>query len=122
MIADFTEHLVELELRLQAPSTRCDRAALVALLSEAFREFGASGRVWRRGAIIERLSPEPGPRLVSDQFRCDRLSNELALLTYECRETGSRNVTRRTLRSSLWRLEGDTWRMLFHQGTVVPPA
>jgi hypothetical protein len=110
-------HLIELELRLQLSTTRKDAAALAQLLSEDFREFGASGRVWNRASIIAELSAETPNEIISENFECQRLSNKLALLTYECR-----NPTRRTLRSSLWRLEGDNWRLLFHQGTVIPPV
>ena len=44
-------HLIELELRLQASTTRKDAAALAELLSEDFREFGPSGHVWNRASI-----------------------------------------------------------------------
>ena len=117
MIEDLEAHLIELELRLQAPSIRKDAAATAELLSDTFREFGASGRVWDRAGIIAELSTETPYQIVSENFECERLSSELALLTYVCNST-----TRRTLRSSLWRLEGDKWRILFHQGTVIPPA
>ncbi len=32
------------------------------------------------------------------------------------------NPNRKTLRSSLWRLEGQSWRVLFHQRTIVLPG
>jgi hypothetical protein len=110
-------HLIELELRLQVSTTRKDAAGLAELLSDDFREFGASGRVWNRASIIAELSAEMPYPIISENFECQRLSSELALLTYVCR-----NPSRRTLRSSLWRLEGDSWRVLFHQGTVIPPV
>jgi hypothetical protein len=117
MKEDLEAHLIELELRLHAPSTRKDSAATAELLSDTFREFGASGRVWDRAGIIAELSIETPNQMVSENFECERLSSELALLTYVCN-----HPTRRTLRSSLWRLEGDKWRILFHQGTVIPPS
>jgi hypothetical protein len=115
MIEDLADHLIELELRLQTPLTRKDVVATAELLSETFREFGASGRVWDRAGIVAELSTEIPYRIVIENFECERLSNELALLTYVCK-----SPARRTLRSSLWRLEGETWRIFFHQGTVVP--
>jgi hypothetical protein len=110
-------HLVELELRLQVSTTRKDAAALAELLSEDFREFGASGRVWNRASTIAELSTETPHQIISENFECERLSSELTLLTCVCR-----NPIRKTLRSSLWRLEGDSWRMVFHQGTVISPV
>ena len=90
---------------------------MAELLSNTFREFGASGRVWDRAGIIAELSTGIPCQIVSENFACERLSSELALLTYVCN-----NPTPRTLRSSLWRLEGKKWRILFHQGTVIPPT
>jgi hypothetical protein len=52
MTESLEAHLIELELRLQVSTTRKDAAALAELLSEDFREFGASGRVWNRASII----------------------------------------------------------------------
>jgi hypothetical protein len=109
-------HLIALELRLQDSSTRKDPAAIGELLSDDFREFGASGIVWDRATILETLSAEPPCPITSENFECQRLSSHLALLTYT-----ATNPARKTLRSSLWRLEADRWRVLFHQGTVILP-
>ena len=116
MTDDLATHLIALELRLQDPSTRKDPAAIGELLSADFREFGASGIVWDRATLLETLSAEPPDPITSEDFHCQRLSTHLALLTYT-----AANPARKTLRSSLWRLEGDRWRVLFHQGTVILP-
>ena len=117
MSSQLSDHIIELELRLQTPYTRADAAALVELLSAEFREFGASGRVWDRAGIIAELGTEVPHACVSESFECKSLSEELVLLTYV-----ATNRDRKTLRSSLWRLEQDRWRLLFHQGTLIPPA
>jgi glyoxylase I family protein len=108
-------HLIELELRLQSSATRQNAVAVADLLCEDFREFGASGRIWNREALLDALAEEAPHEIVSEGFRCMSLSDELALLTYIA--TIARH---RTLRSSLWRLEAGRWRMLFHQGTPIP--
>jgi hypothetical protein len=117
MTDDIAEYLITLELRLQDSSTRRDPAAIGELLSEDFREFGASGRIWDRATLLDTLSAEPPYPITSESFACQRLSSHLALLTYV-----ATNPARKTLRSSLWRLEGDRWRILFHQGTVILPS
>jgi hypothetical protein len=117
MADDLKSHLIELELRLQSPSARKDPQATAGLLSADFREFGASGRVWDRATILAELAAETPYEIVSENFECRRLSTELALLTYI-----ATTPTRKSLRASLWRLEGDKWRIFFHQGTVIPPA
>jgi hypothetical protein len=115
MTDDLVAHLIELELRLQTPTIRKDADATGELLSQDFREFGASGRVWDRTAILAELSAETPYSTVSTDFQCQRLSSDLALLTYVASTS-----TRRTLRSSIWRLEQGRWRLIFHQGTVIP--
>ncbi len=113
---ELSAHLIALELRLQDSSIRKDPTTVAELLSEDFREFGASGRVWGRAAILAELAAETPYQITSDNFECQRLSTHLALLTYV-----ATNPNRKTLRSSLWRLEENRWRILFHQGTVIPP-
>jgi hypothetical protein len=112
---DLQSQLIALELRLQSPVIRQDRGALSALLCEDFREFGASGRIWDRESIIGALSSEPAIPITCRDFECFRLAPHLALLTYR-----ARRADRETLRSSLWQRDGAGWRMLFHQGTVIP--
>jgi hypothetical protein len=69
MTEDLEAHLIELELRLQVLTTRKDAAALAELLSEDFREFGASGRVWNRASIIAELSAETPHQNRQREFR-----------------------------------------------------
>jgi hypothetical protein len=107
-------HLIALERLLHDPAVRGDSEAVAGLLSTEFFEFGASGRVWSREMILEELAREPGGAILSGEFVCKELAAEVVLLTYV-----SETPTRRVLRSSLWRLEGESWRMVFHQGTPI---
>jgi hypothetical protein len=50
--------LRSLELALLDPATRRDRSRVAELLTEDFEEFGSSGRVWSRAAILELLATE----------------------------------------------------------------
>ncbi len=106
--------LIALEQSLHQPSTRSNPRAVESLLAEDFREFGASGRVWTRAEILAELAAEAPYEIRSRDFACKWLTPGLALLTYVAEA-----AERRTLRSSLWRLEDGAWRMVFHQGTVV---
>jgi|HubBroStandDraft_1064217.scaffolds.fasta_scaffold2257283_1 hypothetical protein len=69
------------------PVIRKDAAATAGLLSDTFREFGASSRVWDRAGIIAALSTETPYQIVSEHFECKRLASELALLTYVSNNT-----------------------------------
>ena len=108
-------HLTALERSLHSPAVRRDREQAGKLLAEDFREFGSSGRLWSRAEILEALSIESPVQITSHDFACQLLAPGLALLTYV-----SESPTHRALRSSLWRLEADQWRIVFHQGTPIP--
>jgi ribonuclease HI len=114
-IRGITETLIALEKSLHDPLLRADPEAVSRLLSPDFFEFGASGRVWSREAILAHLATEDPAEITSRDYICQPLSAEITLLTYI-----SETPARRVLRSSLWRLEGEHWRLVFHQGTPIP--
>ncbi|MGY1712758.1 DUF4440 domain-containing protein [Geodermatophilus sp. SYSU D00758] len=107
--------VVELERLLLRPDARADRQRVAALLHPDFREFGASGRVWDREAIVRALAADPAVQGTAEAFEAVRLAEDVVLLTY--RVTGDRG----SLRSSLWVRDGAAgWRLRFHQGTPTP--
>ncbi|GAB2807590.1 DUF4440 domain-containing protein [Dyella kyungheensis] len=117
---DIAAHLFDLETQLHRQEVRADEAALRRLIAEEFFEFGVSGTVWTRDAIVEALRGEAfSPREVTD-FKVTMLADGVALVTYR----GHRFATPQrpasdSLRSSIWRLRDGQWQMLFHQGTVL---
>lgn len=117
---DIAAHLLDLETQLHRQDVRADEAALRRLIAEDFFEFGVSGTVWTRDAVIEALHGESfSPREVSD-FKVTLLAEGVALVT----DRGHRFATSQrpasdSLRSSIWRLNDGQWQMQFHQGTVL---
>ena len=106
------------ELSLLTPPGRTSAEYLHEIVSEDFREFATSGRTYGKSEVIAALlsmpptaaDPTPAPQLVD--FRVQELAPGVALATYR---------TRLSLRSSIWKRDGEAWRIHFHQGTVVPP-
>jgi ribonuclease HI len=115
------KHLIDCERALLDPAVRRDRAQVEALLAKEFLEFGSSGLVWNRPAIVELLATEAYTAPAAEAMQCARIAAEVALVTYRTvrtdAETGKPSVT---LRSSLWIWEAGRWRVRFHQGTRVP--
>jgi hypothetical protein len=110
--------LLRLELMLMEPAFRRDSAAVSALLAEGFLEFGSSGRVWSREAILRLLATEeqqPVPRV--EDFTLRMLASDVALVTYR-----TVRPQQATLRSSIWRQGANGWQVFFHQGTKMPAA
>jgi hypothetical protein len=118
---ELLEHLRELEVVLHQPAVRGDRPRLEALLHEEFAEFGRSGRRYARAEILTLMFEESGSSAAtvrSQDFALTRLGDDVALLTYKSAAVGPKGeLSRHTLRSSLWQRTWSGWRMRFHQGT-----
>ncbi len=117
-----TSHLLSLELQLLTPQTRANPSALTTLLTPDFREFGASGRIFTREAILHLLQTETDcipPEIT--HFEARELTPTLALVTYQTtRPNATGQPTPTSIRSSLWTLRDGRWQLLFHQGTRIP--
>ena len=112
--------LYELECRLQQPDIRSSAAELKKLLAEDFVEFGSSGRVYDRDAIIESLGEESGLSVTMTDFRAIFLLADIVLVTYRAEVfEDDMDAPCHSLRSSLWKKHSDGWRMVFHQGTPI---
>jgi len=121
MDADKTlaELLRELEERLLRWDVRRSPAAVGDLLADEFVEFGSSGRVFDKQQIIDALRGEATTteRSVLD-FRTSVLAPGVVLATYRLARSDSGGVPESFLRSSIWKLIGERWQMVFHQGTA----
>ena len=95
------------------------RSHFEAMTTEYFWEVGASGRVYSREYILDILDQRyrrtDADVWETSDFYCRRIGLDVYLLTYTLR-LGER-VTRR---STLWEHTTGQWKVLYHQGTVVP--
>lgn len=98
---------------------RRDGVTLETLLAVEFHEIGESGRHWSRNEVVDALAAEPADdeRATLSERRADRVAADVILLTYRLDF-----ADRSSRRGSLWRVSPDGPRLLFHQGTPVPPA
>lgn len=118
-----TEHLIALELQLQQPETRRNKALLNQLIANGFEEIAASGVRFGKAHVLQRLPEEQAPSVEAFDFEVRLLSKDLAQVLYKAklRKAGEMQ-TKLSLRSSLWQLNSLGWQMVFHQGTAVLPA
>lgn len=119
MSTDPTQAALAGEQALLTRRVRSQRESLEALLSDAFHEFGISGREWDRADIIDALLLDPD---VDDieivDARAEQVAPGLVLLRYVSQVMG----VPRAQRTSLWREEDGVWRLLHHQGSPLPPS
>jgi hypothetical protein len=116
---DLSQTLLQLERRLLSQATRRDAEEISCLLADDFIEFGASGSIWSKAEVIEQLPHEPFVKRSITQFAVKTLSEESALVTYQCHIHDQSEIVA-SLRSSIWRNRDDQWQMIFHQGTLIP--
>lgn len=110
--------LLHLEQQLMDPIFRRDRRAVAELLSEDFREFGSSGRIWTRDSILEMLTSEEAFTTPTvEDFQTQQLSLDTYLVTYRTSRPNQDAPPSAALRSSIWTNRSDKWEILFHQGT-----
>jgi hypothetical protein len=113
--------LRQLEQRLLQPETRCSPEALGRLLADQFLEFGSSGAIYDRAAIVRALRDEPPTERSLYDFTARLLSPDVALVTYRSiRRVPPNGDVTHSLRSSIWKRIDGEWQMVFHQGTRLP--
>ncbi|MDZ8034490.1 DUF4440 domain-containing protein [Nostoc sp. DedSLP04] len=92
------------------------------LLADEFIEFGSSGRVFNKQQIIESLQNEsiqPLTQRLITEFKTLVLATGVVLVTYRIVRHISDKQPVHSLRSSIWKLNNERWKMIFHQGTLV---
>jgi hypothetical protein len=113
-----------LEERLFDRRVRNSPEAVAALLSDDFLEFGRSGRVYGKQAVVGRLAAECGDEpseLTAYGYELRALASGVFLLTYRTIRKREGAAELHSLRSSIWKLIDGRWQMAFHQGTPTAP-
>jgi hypothetical protein len=112
------QRLYRLEERLLQPDVRHSPSELEKLLADDFVQFGSCGRVFNKQSIIEELGKESNVKISISDLKTISLAPDTALVTYRAifayEDVKSPKYS---LRSSIWKLTGDSWQMIFHQGT-----
>jgi hypothetical protein len=115
-----TRQFFEWETSLHKKEVRNSPQAVAELLADEFVEFGSSGRIFDKAAIIAMLKNEVVDLQVTvENFAVRELAPGVGLVTYL---SASQAGGGRSLRSSIWRLLDGRWQMIFHQGTRIPQA
>ena len=118
-LKNLLQHLRALEIALHQPEVRSDAGRLGALLHDAFAEIGRSGQIHSREDVLQDLPTEKEVKAIySQDFAVAEISDGVALLTYKSAHVDANGeLSRHTLRASLWQHTAQGWQMRFHQGT-----
>ena len=104
-----TAEIKLLEDMLVSAAVRSSAEALDGLIADEFIEFAASGQIYSKQDVLKQALSHPHVVVNVVDFRVVVISQGAVLATYK---------TQKSFRSSIWRLDGDRWRILFHQGTT----
>ena len=125
MLSEHTATLRTLEEQLLSAEGRASRQTVDALLADEFLEFGSSGSASSKQETIDGLAEESTDghryRRSTSNWAVRDLAEGVALVTYRVTRddlTEGSSVT--SLRSSIWKRIDNGWRLVFHQGTLVP--
>lgn len=113
------------EEELFKQTVRGSPEAVDRFLAENFVEFGRSGRVYGKDAVIRSLAAEDAKvtqTLTASNFDLKSLADGVVLLTYRSCRQSEDGEELHSLRSSIWKLIGGRWQMVFHQGTPTGAA
>jgi len=89
------------------------------ILDDEFIEFGTSGKKYNKVDQLNAIGKDAELTEVFFDvvdFQEKNVSDDVILATYK---TINKLTKQEVLRSSLWRLNGDKWQLLFHQGTKI---
>lgn len=114
------QKIYELETSLLTPEVRSSFEQLDVLLADDFVEFGSSGLIYTKQSVLERLPKNTDAVVytVSD-FTTKLLSENIVMANFKTERIINDAEKITSLRTSLWRNDGDQWQMFFHQGTLV---
>jgi hypothetical protein len=119
---ELTDILAELAARepiFHRPEFGTSRADFEKMTVEDFWETGASGRRYSRESVLDtlekRFSVPHTDIWETKDFHCRKLGPDVYLLTY----TLLQDNVRLTRRSTIWRRTSDSWKIVYHQGTIV---
>ncbi len=112
------EKIIGLEKRLFQADVRTSATELNKMLDDDFMEFGSVGGIYSKEQIINSLEAEPEVEIMVKEFDLRQLSSDVVLIAYRAliRYKGI-GREKCSLRSSIWKLTDDNWRLIFHQGT-----
>mgnify|MGYP003398913578 FL=1 len=88
------------------------------LLVEDFCEFGSSGRIYDKEIQLSSMTEHGCDEIqfIIADFEVIELADCLVQARYK---TEHKQTGKKSLRTSLWRLENNQWRLFFHQGTLT---
>lgn len=115
--------ILQYENDLLDPEYCSDAERLNRIISPDFMEYGQSGTIYDREAVIRFLKTAGSRNIEICDFTIRCLGTSAAVAHYTAVNRGhdgqQGNAENRSLRTSVWVREGGDWKLFFHQGTSI---
>ena len=117
-LAGVLDELASREPIFHRPEWGTTRADFESMTLPDFWEVGASGRRYSRAYVLDVLEKRYAEQIEdvweTKDFHCRMLTPDVYLLTYTLLQK-----ERKTRRSTIWQHTDASWKIVFHQGTIV---
>lgn len=110
------EQLTGLEEDLWREVSRFDVPYMEQVMAEDFIEFGRSGRMYDRQECLSHPRQPIDAVIPLPDLAVRMITRDVAQVTYNSHVTYDGELLKGR-RSSIWRRAGDSWELVFHQGT-----
>lgn len=112
------EHIQQLELKLLQTDLKANPALINELLSDEFEEISNNGRVNSRADVVHwLLTKDSHVSWLLLDFRIKVLTDGLVMAIYRTEKSDDTNMNKGSIRTSLWKYQAGSWKMLFHQAS-----
>ena len=105
----------DFEERLLSKEVRSSRDKLSELIDDNFLEYGASWKKYDKSFILDRLPKTDFSIIDIKEFNVYQISDTCAQTRFHTKEEDGREC----LRNSIWKKQGNSWKIIFHQGTLI---
>jgi len=114
-------YIQNLELELLHHDWTEDPQSIDELLSADFEEIDANGTVHSRHEVVQWLmQKDKMQRWSLLNFRIKLLTDECVLAIYNaCKENDSSHDHCGSIRTSIWQIQNNQWKMIFHQASKI---
>jgi hypothetical protein len=115
------EQIKQLELKLLHLDLKTEPELINDLLSHDFEEISQSGKINTRRDVVDWLIHKDIHLQWSlNDFRIRMLADELVMAMYTAQKMNDRNnLSKGSMRTSIWQRQGGTWKMIFHQASKI---
>lgn len=113
-----SEEILKLEKELLKSDVRKSAERISEILSESFIEYTSSGNeyYYKVGDTFQEENDNTILNWEIVNFKTRFLAEDCILATYKVIKHDEEK--KYSLRSSIWKIEGGKWKIIFHQGTI----